>query len=175
VSVSVTGVEETSFEGLYRRHGAEVLRLCRLLLRDPDEARDVAQDVVVKLLRECQAGRPVLGGRWLRQVTLNACRDRRRSAWWRWWGRDGVALDEGTVVGRGGTPEDIVLGREVREEIWAIFRRLSTRQREVFALRHVEELSTAEVAASLGISEGSAKRHLYRAVRELRAALGGHR
>ena len=47
------------------------------------------------------------------------------------------------------------------------------RQQEVFALRHVEGFSTAEVAETLDLSTGSAKRHLFRAVQRLRDALQG--
>ena len=65
--------------------------------------------------------------------------------------------------------------------IAAAFQRLSARQREVFALRYIEGMSTHEVAGTLDLSEGSVKRHLFRAVKYLRGALGeikgdrGHR
>ena len=62
---------------------------------------------------------------------------------------------------------------ETRHRIWAAFRHLSRRQQEVFALRHVEGFSTAEVAETLDLSTGSAKRHLFRAVQRLRDALQG--
>jgi len=58
-------------------------------------------------------------------------------------------------------------------QVWEEFRRLSARQQEVFTLRQLEGWSTEEVAASLGLSPGSVKRHLYRAVHGLRAALRG--
>jgi DNA-directed RNA polymerase specialized sigma24 family protein len=45
----------------------------------------------------------------------------------------------------------------------------------VFALRYIEEQSTSDVAAALGLSAGSVKRHLFRAVRHLRRALGDTR
>ena len=42
------------YDDLYRAHNARVLRLCRLLLGDPDEAEDVSQEVFVRLFRACQ-------------------------------------------------------------------------------------------------------------------------
>ena len=42
------------YNDLYRAHHARVLRVCRLLLGDPDEAEDVGQEVFVKLFRACQ-------------------------------------------------------------------------------------------------------------------------
>ncbi len=66
-----------------------MLGLCRLLLADPDEADDVSQEILLKLYRAHQTSpEPIAWGRWLTRVTVNACRDRRRSGWWRWW-RDG--------------------------------------------------------------------------------------
>src|SRR5262249_53977253 len=76
----------TECEALYREHGARVLRLTRLLLDDRQEAQDVAQEVFLKLVRAYPgADRSMRWGPWLTKVTVNACRDRRRSGWWRWW------------------------------------------------------------------------------------------
>jgi len=169
-------VAQRSFEDLHSEHGPRVRRLCRLLLADPTEAEDVSQEVLLKLLQERKAGRlPQAWAPWLTRVTVNACRDRRRSGWWRWWRDARHVWREEDVVAPDATPEQLLLRAEARREIWSAFQRLSARQREVFALRHVEGLSTAEVAATLGLSEGSAKRHLFRAVHQLRAVLGGLR
>jgi RNA polymerase sigma-70 factor (ECF subfamily) len=62
------------------------------------------------------------------------------------------------------------VARETRQRIWRAFRELSDRQREVFVLRHLEGWSTEGVASALGIRAGSVKRHLFRAIRHLRAA-----
>src|SRR5262249_62211256 len=57
------------YDDLYRAHHARVLRLCRLLLRDPDEAEDVGQEVFVRLFRACQSPRPDMAwGPWLTRV-----------------------------------------------------------------------------------------------------------
>jgi RNA polymerase sigma-70 factor (ECF subfamily) len=163
-----------TFDDLYAEYGRTVLRLCRLLLADPDEADDVSQDVMLKLFHEQQSGRcrPALD-RWVTRVTVNACRDRRRSGWWRWWRVRGREIEEHDVAGRVATPEQQLLGAERRRMIWDAFQTLSTRQRETFALRYVGGLTTAETAETLGITAGSAKRHLFRAVERLRTVLGG--
>ena len=85
------------------------------------------------------------------------------------------------LVDRSATPEQAAAGAESGARIAAAFRRLSPRQREVFALRYIEGMSTHEVAGTLDLSEGSVKRHLFRAVKYLRGALaeagseGGYR
>ena len=110
-------------------------------------------------------------GAWLTRVAVNVCRDRRRSGWWRWWHERGRPFDD-VVRSTIRTPEDEAIGRETQLRVWSALERLPARQREVFALRQLEELSTAEVAAALDLTTGSVKQHLFRAVRALRRAMG---
>ena len=79
----------------------------------------------------------------------------------------------GDVASDAPTPEDDLLTRAGERRIFAAFRALSARQREVFVLRHVQGLSTAETAETLDLDRGTVKRHLFRAVAKLRAELGG--
>jgi RNA polymerase sigma-70 factor (ECF subfamily) len=167
-------VAQASFEHLDSAYRPRVVRLCRLLLADPHEAQDVAQEVLVKLFQAQQNWRPVsISDAWVTRVTVNACRDRRRSAWWRWRRDRAVELCEQDIAANGATPEEALLAQDTRRQVWAAFRTLSARQREVFVLRHVEGFSTAEVAEALELSPGSAKRHLFRAVHHLRQSLKG--
>jgi len=171
-AVAVANPHE-EYEALYRQHGPRVRRLCRLVLLDADEAEDVAQEVFLKLLREHRDGNgSIAWGPWLTRVAVNACRDRRRSRWWGWWRASGEEPAVDSVAARRATPEDETLDAEHRARIWTAFRRLPLRQREVFALRHVEEWSTEDTARILGVETGTVKRHLFRAVRHLRGALG---
>ncbi len=164
----------SDFDELHQAHYGRVRRLCRLLLSDPDEADDVSQEVFIKLFREQQtATEPVAWERWLTTVTVNACRDRRRSGWWKWWRERHHDFDESTMPSRRWLPEEEAAGAETARRVQDAFRMLSARQQEVFTLRQIEGWSTDEVAASLGVSAGSVKRHLYRAVHHLRAVLRG--
>jgi RNA polymerase sigma-70 factor (ECF subfamily) len=165
----------TEYNELYQAHHAQVLRLCRLLLSDADEADDVGQEVFIKLFRQHQlSGNTIAWGAWLTRVTVNACRDRRRSGWWKWWREHHQEFVETQHPARVLTPEQAVLGNETRRDVWLSLRQLSARQREVFVLRQLEGWSTEAVADALGLSPGSIKRHLYRAVHHLRRALRGH-
>ena len=110
---------------------------------------------------------------WLIRVTINACRDRQRSGWWKWLRPSKEEFQEADHPSHGQTLEEVVLGREVRTRVWRSLRELSPRQQEVFILRHVEGWSTVEVAENLGLTTGSVKRHLFRAVCHLRKALRG--
>lgn len=165
--------DRADYDELYREHRARVLRLCQLLLSDPDEAHDATQEVFVKLLREAAANPAIAWRPWLNRVAVNACRDRRRSAWWRSRKSEIREFDEFDFIHADPTPEQAVLGKETRQAIWGAFRALSARQREVFALRYLEGCSTEDAAEALGVSMGSVKRHLFRAVQHMRVALRG--
>jgi RNA polymerase sigma-70 factor (ECF subfamily) len=80
-------------------------------------------------------------------------------------------VDDLPLVADTPAPSDVAIGEDTRRRIWAAFRTLPRRQQEVFALRYIEEQSTSDVALALGLSQGSVKRHLFRALRHLRGAL----
>lgn len=162
---------DTTYDDLYAEHRGRVVRLCRLLLRDPHEAEEAEQEVFLAVFRRLGAtADEITWPAWITRVTVNACRDRRRSGWWRLWRVASDELDESTLAA-GEDPEHAALGAECRGRIGRAWRRLPARQREVFLLRQVEGLSTEETAAALGVAVGSVKRHLFRAVLNLRAAL----
>jgi RNA polymerase sigma-70 factor (ECF subfamily) len=130
---------------LVTAHYGRLQRPCRLLLGDPQD--DVVQDVFLKAHQAERLGQvPANWGAWLTRVAVNGCRDRR--------------------------PSDVAISEDTRRRIWIAFRTLPRRQQEVFALRHIEEQPTLAVAAALGLSPGSVKRHLVSAVRALRRRLG---
>ncbi|HEV8718088.1 MAG TPA: sigma-70 family RNA polymerase sigma factor [Candidatus Binatia bacterium] len=168
--------ERSLYEQLYRAHHARIVQLCRLWLNDSHEAEDAAQEVFLKLFQASRAYDQGFAWRaWLTRVALNTCRDRRRSGWWKWRRQKPGEFEEVPLLSPEPTPEEQTVSREAREQIWQLFRGLSVRQQEVFALRYVEEWSVEEVAQTLGVTPGSVKRHLFRAVRHLRKALGGQR
>jgi RNA polymerase sigma-70 factor (ECF subfamily) len=170
--------EPVSYEALYTAHYAEVLRLCRLLLANHHEAEEVAQEVFLKAYQKYQNANEthlMMWRPWLVRVSINGCRDRRRSGWWKLWRGASEEYKEANDSVSTRTPEQALLGRETQRHIWRAFRELSSRQQEVFALRYIDEWSTEEVAEMLGISTGSVKRYLFRAVHHLRGALGDRR
>jgi RNA polymerase sigma-70 factor (ECF subfamily) len=157
---------------LVSAHYGRLRRLCRLLLGDLQEAEDVVQDVFLKAHEAARFGQPPVDwGAWLTRVAVNACHDRRRAGGWMRFRFRSTPVEDTALSAEMPGPGEAALGAETRRRIWEAFRRLPPRQREVFALRYVEERSTPEVAAALGLTTGSVKRHLYRAIRSLRRSL----
>jgi RNA polymerase sigma-70 factor (ECF subfamily) len=168
-----TSRTENGYDELYGAHHARLLRLCRLLLGDRNEAEDVVQEVFIVGLREWRGReREMAWGPWLTTVAVHACHRRRRGRWWEWWrgASEEFAAEDRPAAAR--TPEDDAMDGQQREKIARVFRTLSIRQQEVFVLRHVEGWSSQEVADALGLAVGSVKCHLFRATRALRNELG---
>lgn len=168
--------QQREWEAVYRANAARLGRLARMLLRDPEEAQEVVQEVFLKVARAIERlERPRAWEGWLTRLTINACRDRHRSGWWRFWRKWSEHPEGLEVADLRPTPDREAAGAELRDRVAIVFHRLPARQREVFALRHFEGWSTALIAQSLGLSTGSVKTHLFRAVHRLRAALGEQR
>lgn len=160
-----------TYEELFETHGRRLARLCRLLLGDPQESQEVVQEVFLKLHQAFdRPDTPGNWGAWLTRVTVNACHDRRRAGWWMRFRRYGDRVEDVTLLAREASPEERAIGEETWRRVWAAFRRLPDRQREVFVLRQLEGWSTQAVADALGLRTGSVKSHLFRAIHRLRAA-----
>ena len=71
------------------------------------------------------------------------------------------------------SPSNRLLHQERDEQVLAALAGLPDRDREVLVMRHFEHLTTAEIAETLGITEGAVEGRLLRAVQRLRSRLGG--
>jgi len=161
---------DSSADALFRTHQQRIVRLCRMLLGNPDDADEVSQEVFLKMLGQREHGpEPADWRAWLTRVAINACHDRHRSGWWKWWRRDGRELLDTDLTARD-TVHDAI-SHEQTDALWRAFRKLTARQQEVFILRQVEGWSTREAAESLELSEQAVKLQLFRATRRLRDAL----
>jgi RNA polymerase sigma-70 factor (ECF subfamily) len=77
------------------------------------------------------------------------------------------------LFARGSTPSEGAARQETRRRVRDAMAGLPERDREVLVLRHLERLSTAEIAAVMGVSEGAVYTRHLRALRRLSQLLGG--
>lgn len=149
---------EEALECLLDRYGDKVFRLAVAILRDAGRAEEVTQDTFVKIWRVL----PQYDGRaapstWLYTIARNTCLSALRSEAY----RRTVPLAEAS--------EPHASPHEPPQVDWdACLSRLSEVQRRVITLFYFEDRSVKEVAALLGLPEGTIKNHLHRA----RKALG---
>jgi RNA polymerase sigma-70 factor (ECF subfamily) len=155
------------------------VRLAYHYLGNAADADDAVQDAFVKLYGHMTSYRADLPfDAWFTRILVNACLDRAkaRTRARRWLVPSGddshVSVIE-TAVADGPSPERQLLAAAKWLELSAAVQALPTRQRDVFLLTHVDEQAPQDIAATLGMSPATVRVHLFRALRKLRAALGG--
>jgi RNA polymerase sigma-70 factor (ECF subfamily) len=113
--------------------------------------------------------------RWLTRIAVNTCLDRLRSRRWQFWRKRPAPEDEQTILqlapACGPNAEDQVFAEQIGQRLESALDKLSLRQRAVFALRHYEDRSLAEIAGILDLDIGTVKVHLFRAIEKLREEL----
>ncbi len=159
---------------LMERHGQRVYRIALSYLRDPDEAKDAVQETFVKaMLHAARWDTTSAVGPWLMKIAVNHSidvyrRGKRRGARIQSWD-DG--MPEERFPGNQPSPESAARGRQIGERIAQALKTLPDAHRAVFTLRHYDGMSLEEIAATLGLSLGTVKSSLHRAVRRLRERL----
>jgi RNA polymerase sigma-70 factor (ECF subfamily) len=92
---------------------------------------------------------------------------------WQWEPSDESALAlANRLLARGSGPSRHLLREELRRRVREALTRLPERDREILVMRYLEQLSTREMAAVLGIAEGAVKTRHVRALERLRGILG---
>jgi RNA polymerase sigma factor (sigma-70 family) len=172
MTAAATTATETEAAGtlvgsLFVEHGRAILGLCRLLLRDPVEAEDAAQQTFLSAHRALVAGgRPHKPAAWLSAIARNECRARLRLR-----PREALPLPE--------LPADLPdpLARAIRnadlDALWTALAELPRRQRRALLLRELGGLSYNELGAALGLSRPAVESLLFRARQQLRGAMAG--
>ena len=153
-------------EALFRSEYRKLVGLARLLIDDSGQAEEVVQDAFVALHRHWGRLRdPSAATAWLRTAVVNGARGRlRRRATAKRHLRSIVAETAAVV-------EEPALRSAEVDAVAAALSRLPDRQRACVALRFYGDLSEAEIAASLGITTGSVKTHVHRAMSALAQSL----
>jgi RNA polymerase sigma-70 factor (ECF subfamily) len=151
------------FEVLMRRHNQRVFRAARAILRDDREAEDVMQDAYVKAYAHLnQFDRRARFSTWLTKIAVHEALARLRRHR-RYAPLDAAVMETLMPSTPPPDPERQAFGRELGRLIESAVDRLGDGYREVFMLRQVEGLSTAETAEVLGVSEDVVKTRFSRA------------
>jgi RNA polymerase sigma-70 factor (ECF subfamily) len=154
--------EEAAFTTLYRHHAPPLYAFLRHLLgRWESEAGDALQDVWLRAARDLPRFRGLSSFRtWLFGIAVNRSREILRMT--------PNFVDELTEIDGPSASEP----QELRIDLQRAIARLPLRYREVFVLHDLYEHTHAEIAAMLGIDEGTSKSNLSRARARLREFIG---
>jgi RNA polymerase sigma-70 factor (ECF subfamily) len=166
------------FARVVATHRQQIFRFLLASTRDMDLAETLTQDCFLKAHRHWSSFRGESSAiTWLMRIAINLQKDHwrnRRVQFWRHTRSNAVDSEEASEWLPSGerSPEQQLLAREQLKRVWRAVDGLSERQRTVFLLRYVEELDIAEIGRATGLSEGTVKAHLSRALGRVRGELG---
>jgi RNA polymerase sigma-70 factor (ECF subfamily) len=161
--------DTAAWEPLVLAHQEAVFRLSYLLLGDPDDADDVAQETFLRAwnhLRRFDPARPLRP--WLLSIASNLASNRRRSA-----GRYLAALTRAfrnEPTASTSTEEKSARHMEAND-LWKAVQTLGLPDQQIIYLRYFLDLPVAETAQALQIAEGTVKSRLSRALERLRGVI----
>jgi RNA polymerase sigma-70 factor (ECF subfamily) len=157
--------DQEAFASLAAESVDRCYALAYRILRDPHHAQDATQQALLGAWRDLPTLRdPERFDAWLHRLVVNACYQEARGER-RWTARIRVIPND-TL-----TEPDVARAVAGRDELEVAFRALTPEQRAVVVLHHHLGYPLTEIAATLGIPEGTARSRLHYAVRQLRAVL----
>ncbi|WP_351231793.1 SigE family RNA polymerase sigma factor [Streptomyces sp. NPDC002133] len=155
--------EVLEFEDYVRTRQEALLRSARRLVPDPVDAQDLLQTALVRTYGRWDGiADKSLADAYLRRVMINT-----RTEWWRARKLEEVPTEQLPDA----SVEDVTEQHADRALLMDVLKVLAPKQRSVVVLRHWEQMSTEETAAALGMSTGTVKSTLHRALARLRQEL----
>jgi RNA polymerase sigma-70 factor (ECF subfamily) len=160
--------DESAFTALYQAHAGRVHALCLRLAGEAQAARDLTQDVFVRVWEALPSFRGESAfTSWLHRLAVNVFLAERRA----------TGRRERRVFSTSG-PEALESARESNREVAQMdlekaIAGLPKGARTVFVLHDIEGYQHGEIARMIGVAEGTSKAQLFRARRLLREALSG--
>ncbi|NCC09507.1 MAG: sigma-70 family RNA polymerase sigma factor [Bacteroidia bacterium] len=161
-----------AFARLVTHYQNMVYRLAFRLLSDDDEARDMVQETFVKVWLSLDRYEPTYKfSTWLYKITCHVCYDRLRVLY-----RSPSFLSSENVYAEIDfvSEEDVeqaLVNREAKERILRLVDELSPKQKLVFVLREIEEMSVSEVTYITKLSANQIKYNLYWAKKNIQEKL----
>jgi RNA polymerase sigma factor (sigma-70 family) len=148
-------------EALFRAEYRRLVRTLDVLAGSPDAAADAVQEAFARLVvRWDEVSRYEDQAGWVRRVAVNLLLNRRRSL-----------LRRAAALARMEPPPEFRPPEAGLLDLRSALDRLPQRQRVAVVLFYLADLSVKEVAAAMGVSEGSVNKHLHRGRETLRRLL----
>jgi RNA polymerase sigma-70 factor (ECF subfamily) len=167
-----SGLRAEDFDEIVRQHQGRIFRFLLSLLRDLDAAETLTQECFLRAYRKRASFRGEASiATWLTRIAINLAADhgksRRRAFWSKLFGRDRAEGSEAAILAvadRRPSAERALIANEQYETVREVVDALPARQRAVFLLRFVEEMTMEEIAQATGLETGTVKSHLHRAL-----------
>ena len=170
--------DDGAFEILVNRHQTSVLNLIYRFIGDRTQARDLAQEVFLRIWQSAKGYEPKAKfTTWMYRIATNLClnelKSARRKKWVSFFGsREGAGDSmEESLSDDAPSAEDLLLTRERNHHITDALQSLPPNQRMALVLKRYDELSYQEIARIMGCSVSAVESLLVRAKRILQEKL----
>ena len=173
--------DKEAFSRLYDRHRRRMLSFCYRVVRRRELAEELTQEIFLKIFQSAPRYEPVAKFKtWLYRVALNHCLNEIRRPEH---AEQFDSLDQTFTNGEGSkirhdladdsspSPLEQAAGHETAQSIWSALAELPENQRTSFILCRLEDLSYAEIAETMLLSESAVKSLIHRATVTLRDTL----
>jgi len=171
---------ENAFEELVYRYDRSVLSIALKYTLNEDDAKDLYQEVFIRVYRGLKNFRfESEFSTWIYRITTNVCLSYKSKS------KDHLRVsinnnddDEENEIGEareliydGSSPEEMTSGADIREIVDEAVESLSPKQKMTFILKHYEGYKIREIAEMLNCKEGTVKKYLFEAIKNLRKKL----
>jgi RNA polymerase sigma-70 factor (ECF subfamily) len=172
----VLGGDRDAYGVLMERHFPMIFRLTFRITRNEQDAEEIAQEAFLRAYRKLREFRQTSTfATWVYRIATNCALDLvRRRTHEASWNAAPLFTENGSErfsSRSSAEPEQAILDREAAQLSDRAMNQLTPLERAAFILRHLEEQSIAEIAATLGVTSNSAKQAVFRAVGKLRRIL----
>ncbi|MGA9069897.1 MAG: RNA polymerase sigma factor [Terracidiphilus sp.] len=167
--------DKEAYGALVARHGASLFRVAFRITGNEADADDVVQDAFLRGYQKLESFESRSNfGTWIYRIAVRCALDRisaPRAAGSRVAEASDPEQDEVQVADRAASPERLLLSGEILALQDQALRSLTPMEQAAFTLRHLEDCSTEEIAAALGIAPNAARQAVFRAVQKMRSRL----
>jgi len=177
---AVLGGDKEAYGALVVRHSHSLFRVAYRITGNEADADDVVQEAFLRGYRKLETFESRANfGTWIYRIAVHCALDRIKLSKARETSRlaeeTDPELDDVQVADWAAGPDRLLLSGEIGAMQQAAMQSLTATERTAFVLRHMEDCSTEEIGAALGIQPNAAKQAVFRAVQKLRVRLTGLR
>jgi RNA polymerase sigma-70 factor (ECF subfamily) len=173
---AVLAGDKEAYAALVVRHSGRLFRVAFRITGNEADAEDVVQEALLRGYRKLESFESRSDfGTWIYRIAVRCALDR----------IGGSKVDESSRIGettdgeqdrvqiadQAAGPERLLLSGEIGAMQEFAMHALSATERTAFVLRHLEDRTTEEIAAAMGIPPNTAKQSVFRAVQKLRRRL----
>ena len=173
---AVLNGDRDAYGVLVKRHSQSLFRVAFRITRNESDAEDVVQEAFLRGYRKLEGFESRSNfGTWIYRIAVRCALDKISGR--RWDDSSRVAeendpeQEQVQVADEAAGPDRLLLSGEIGALQEAALHSLTDTERTAFVLRHMEDCTSEEIGAALGIPPNAAKQAVFRAVRKLRSRL----